>query len=424
MAITLSHPTNKITGSIHLTASKSMSNRALMIRALCKENFEIKNLATAKDTVTLNHLLADAHGAYDVGHAGTVMRFMTAFLALQDGEHIISGSERMHQRPIKILVEALRELGVQIHYLKKEGYPPLQIQGGSIKGGVIELDGSISSQYISALLLIAPVLKNGLTIQFKGEVISKPYIDMTVQMMQYFGVEVSWNANTMVVKEGAYQPKELVVEADWSSASYWYGMVALAEEAEMELFGLNENSLQGDAVVKDIYKNLGVQTYFMENGIRIKKNPATSTQHSTLNVDFLTCPDIAQTVAVTCAALNVKAKFTGLKTLRIKETDRIFALQKELSKLGFDVEEVKDDLIINPSSSCHPEFNRRIDKRNKIASHSFARTSIDTYDDHRMAMAFAPLAFKAPITIHDEAVVVKSYPEFWGDLEKVGFKIN
>ncbi|MCB0409819.1 MAG: 3-phosphoshikimate 1-carboxyvinyltransferase, partial [Flavobacteriales bacterium] len=326
MSITLLHKTKVVKGKINLTASKSISNRVLIIQALCAEKFNINNLATAKDTVTLNKLLSDSFDEYNVGHAGTVMRFMTAFLALKEGEHIITGSERMQQRPIKILVDALRSLGVNIEYLKNEGYPPLKIKGGNIEGGNVKLDGSVSSQYISALLLVAPKLKNGLTIQFEGEVISKPYINMTIEIMRYFGVEAQWNGNEIRVYQGSYQAKEFKVEADWSSASYWYGITALSQEAEIELYGLEKDSLQGDAEVQNIYKKLGVETHFIENGVRLIKNSEFNIQNLTLEIDFSNFPDIAQTVAVTCAALNVKARFTGLQTLRIKETDRIFAL--------------------------------------------------------------------------------------------------
>lgn len=416
MSINLLHKTKVVKGKINLTSSKSISNRVLIIQALCAEKFNINNLATAKDTVTLNKLLSDSFDEYDVGHAGTVMRFMTAFLALKEGEHIITGSERMQQRPIKILVDALCSLGVNIEYLKNEGYPPLKIKGGNIEGGNVKLDGSVSSQYISALLLIAPKLKNGLTIQFEGEVISKPYINMTIEIMRYFSVEAEWNGNEIIVKKGNYHAKDFIVEADWSSASYWYGIAALAQEAEIELYGLEKDSLQGDAVVYEIYKNFGVKTEFFEGGVKLTKNSISGAQLSTLHLDFENCPDIAQTVAVTCAALNVNARFTGLQTLRIKETDRIFALQKELTKLGFEVEVENDDLIIN-RHSCEGR------KRNFSEANlkDWQGKSINTYEDHRMAMAFAPLALFNSITINDEDVVVKSYPSFWKDLRSTDF---
>lgn len=410
MSITINHKSKIVKGSIHLTSSKSISNRVLIIKALCDEDFKIENLASAKDTSTLNNLLFNkTDKVFDVGHAGTVMRFLTAFLAIKEGEHLITGSERMQQRPIKILVDALRNLGIEIDYVKNQGYPPIRIKGGLVNKNEIEIDGGVSSQYISALMLIAPKIKGGLKIKFINEIISKPYINMTLEIMQYFGASINWQENVIVIKEGSYISKDFIVEADWSSASYWYGIAALAQEADIELYGLEKDSLQGDAVVKDIYKNFGVQTEFSEGGVRLTKFSTLNTQHSTLELNFENCPDIAQTVAVTCAALNVEAKFTGLQTLRIKETDRIFALQKELSKLGYNVEVDGDNLILNRHSG---EFQNFI---------NWSNSSVDTYDDHRMAMAFAPLALVAPITINDENVVVKSYPDFWKDLASVGF---
>jgi 3-phosphoshikimate 1-carboxyvinyltransferase len=409
MAITLSHSTKSIKGTIDLTASKSVSNRVLIIKALCADDFKIENLASAKDTVTLNNLLFNNEEQFfDVGHAGTVMRFLTAYLALKKGEFIITGSERMQQRPIKVLIDALRDLGAKISYLKNEGYPPLKITGGFITGNEIEIDGGVSSQYISALMLIAPKIKGGLKIQFKNELISKPYINMTLEIMKDFGVDISWEEESIEIKEGEYRAKDFVVEADWSSASYWYGIAALANEAEVNLYGLSKNSLQGDAVAQDIYEKFGVETSFVENGIRLSKSLCHPIA-SSFDFDFENCPDIAQTVAVTCAALNVQAKFRGLKTLRIKETDRIFALQQELTKLGYNLDVDGDDLIINRYSEKTKNLNK------------WSNVSVDTYEDHRMAMAFAPLALLAPITINDESVVIKSYPDFWKDLEKVSF---
>ena len=423
MAITLSHSTKIIKGSIGLTASKSISNRVLIIKALCDNDFNIENLATAKDTVTLNKLLFNNdEQIFDVGHAGTVMRFLTAHLSLKDGEFEITGSERMQQRPIKVLVDALRELGAKIEYLKNEGYPPLKITGGLITGNKIEIEGGVSSQYISALMLIAPKIKGGLTIQFKNEIISKPYINMTLEIMKDFGADVNWVDETIVVNECNYITKDFIVEADWSSASYWYGIAALANEAEINLYGLSKNSLQGDAVVQDIYKNFGVKTEFIDGGVKLTKTSTPNTQHPTLKLDFENCPDIAQTVAVTCAALNVEAKFTGLKTLRIKETDRIFALQQELTKLDYNVEVDGDDLMINPSLRTQGNEVKQSSSNSESASF-LAMTSIETYDDHRMAMAFASLALLAPITINDENVVVKSYPDFWNDISGVGIEL-
>lgn len=422
MDITLSHNSKILTGNIELTSSKSISNRVLMIKALSGLNFEIKNLAEAKDTQTLLKLLANDSTTFDVGHAGTVMRFLTAFLAIKEGEFVLTGSERMQERPIKILVDALKTLGADIAYLKNEGYPPLQIKGEKLIGGSIEIDGSVSSQYISALMLVAPYLEKGLNITFLGEITSKPYLEMTAQIMRYFGAELSWNSTGMEIKSGKYIAKYFFVEADWSAASYWYSMVALADKADVKLYGLQQNSLQGDAVVQKIYEQFGVNTEFIKNGIRLTKNSSLITHHSPLILDFTECPDIAQTVAVTCAALNVPAKFNGLHTLRIKETDRIAALQAELTKLNYCVEVEGDDLIILPSLRTERSGEKQSARDNTIAS-CLAMTSIKTYDDHRMAMAFAPLGLLYPIIIEDENVVVKSYPNFWEDLKKIGFDV-
>ena len=406
MIVDLSHNKSSIIGEIVLTASKSESNRALIIQALCEADFEIDNLAIAEDTLILNELLQSENIELSAGLAGTVMRFMTAYLSIRDNSYVLTGDQRMKERPIKILVDALKVLGADISYIEKEGYPPLSINGKILNGEHLELDGSVSSQYISALLMISPQLKNGLKIIFKGEIISKPYIDMTIKMMQYFGADVEWDNNSIIVKHGEYKARDFVVEADWSAASYWYGIVALSDNAEITLYGLKEGSLQGDSAVIEIYKNFGVTTEFIDGGIRLNKTSDFQFSTSDLKFDFVNCPDIAQTVAVTAAALNVKTRLKGLKTLRIKETDRIAALQKELNQLGFSVGVVGDDLIVN-----------HID-RIKVAN-----TPVKTYNDHRMAMAFAPLALLAPIKIENPEVVKKSYPQFWENLKLVGFKI-
>jgi len=405
MSIRISHPTQIIEDTIHLTSSKSESNRALIIQALSENTFPIKNLAAAKDTQTLQQLLASEEKTLDVGHAGTVMRFLTAYLSLQQKEHIITGSSRMKERPIKVLVDALTTLGANIDYLENDGFPPLKIQGHEMEGGIIQVDGSVSSQYISALLMIAPQLKNGLVIEFKGEVISQPYINMTIELMRYFGAQVNWSDNRITVKNDQYHGKEFTVEADWSSASYWYGIAALSKKTTVNLLGLKKNSLQGDAALYKIYENFGVTTTWIDGGICLTK---TDQCISLFEYDFEDCPDIAQTVAVTCAALNIEARFTGLKTLRIKETDRVFAIQTELNQLGYNVTVEGDDILVHATST----------------KNSPSTNSIKTYDDHRMAMAFAPLALISSVNIDDEDVVVKSYPNFWRDLQQVGFIID
>jgi 3-phosphoshikimate 1-carboxyvinyltransferase len=407
MSITVSHPSKIIKGVIHLTSSKSESNRALIIQALCKDSFSIDNLSISNDTVVLKSLLNSQESELSVNLAGTAMRFLTAYLSIQNKEVVLTGAQRMKERPIKVLVDVLKQMGAEISYEENEGYPPLKICGKKLSGDKVLIDGGISSQYVSALLMIAPKLDKGLVIEFEGEIISKPYINMTIEMMRYFGAEVQWKGNSIIVGSGNYKAKDFRVEADWSAASYWYSMVALAKEADITLFGLKEESLQGDSVTQEIYKSFGVQTEFVNGGIRLTKTECHPelVEGEVLNIDFVNCPDIAQTVAVTSAALNIKAKLTGLKTLRIKETDRISALQKELTKLGFSIDVEGDDIVINSTEGIIDVFNQ----------------SVETYDDHRMAMAFAPLALQHSITIEDEAVVGKSYPEFWGDLGRIGF---
>ncbi|MBL4594343.1 MAG: 3-phosphoshikimate 1-carboxyvinyltransferase [Flavobacteriales bacterium] len=410
MAISISHSTQIVKGEIQLASSKSLSNRALIIRALCEDDFEIENLSNSDDTVVLQRLLNSKEKELNVNLGGTTMRFLTAFLAIKEGETILTGAERMKERPIKILVDALKQIGADIEYVEKEGFPPLKITGKKLEGGKITINGSVSSQYISALLMVAPRLKNGLQINFEGEFVSKPYINMTIEMMRYFGASVRWEGNDhLIVEQGEYKAKNILIEADWSAASYWYGMVAFAKEADVTLLGLKEESLQGDALVQGIYKNFGVTTEFVEGGIRLTKNSEFRILNSELKIDFVNFPDITQTVAVTCAALNVQAKLTGLKTLRIKETDRIVALQSELNNLGFHVEVVGDDIIVNHISKEGCLLNR---------------VEVKTYNDHRMAMAFAPLALLSEITIENENVVAKSYPNFWKDMESVGVEIN
>lgn len=409
MSVKVIHKNGAVKGEIVLTSSKSISNRVLIIQALCSDRFEIKNLAAAADTQILQQLLKSTESTLDVGLAGTTMRFLTAFLALQGGETILTGAKRMKERPISVLVDALRELGSDVSYEENEGYPPLKINGGKLDNHKITIGAGVSSQYISALLLIAPKLKNGLALCLDGELISKPYIDMTISIMQYFGADVKWDGNSILVKSGNYQAKDFTVEADWSAASYWYGIVALADKADLTLLGLHKDSLQGDAAVVKIYKNFGVETTFVDGGIRLVKNSNIFSSTSPFNYNFSNCPDIAQTVAVTCAALNIKACFTGLVTLRIKETDRIKALQCELTNLGFDISVNGDELLVDS-----------VDK-SIVIDRAYL---VKTYHDHRMAMSFAPLGVLNSINIEDEQVVAKSYPSFWNDLKRVGFVID
>ncbi len=410
MKYTVSHPTKKLAGTITLTASKSESNRALIIQALCAEKFEIKNLAAAQDSVTLADVLrAPDSEIIDVGAAGTTMRFLTAYYATKMGTRTLTGSDRMKKRPIGILVDALRDLGAHIQYLDKEGYPPLKITGRALKGGEVEMDGNVSSQFISALLMISPELQNGLVIKFKGYVTSRPYINMTLKMMEEFRVYGQWQENLISVSKQAYHKKSeedyaYHVEADWSAASYWYALVALSEEANLTINGLKYPSLQGDAILADVFTFFGVKTEYIPGGIKISKNRIKD-EH--FGFDFSDCPDIAQTVAVVVSALNIPALFNGLHTLKIKETDRVQALKTELKKLGTEVEILDDASVkITPSATLQPP------------------STIHTYDDHRMAMAFAALSMKGEVTIDDGEVVKKSYPAFWDDLKSIGFVVK
>lgn len=427
MKYRVSHPTKVLKGEITLTASKSESNRALIIQAICEDDFEIQNLAAAEDTRVLKAILervkantSTEEQTYDVGAAGTTMRFLTAYLSTVSGTHILTGTDRMKNRPIGILVDALRDLGAEINYVEKEGYPPLKIEGKGIEGGEIEIDGNVSSQYISALLLVSSKFKKGLTLKFKGEVTSVPYINMTLRMMKGFFLDGKWSGDNIVVdaiensnnigRRGLMANTGLngfEVSGDWSSASYWLAMVALSKESNLTIRGIDshEVSLQGDSSVVNIFSELGLEAVRVDRGYRLSK----SNKHSEfLDYDFSDCPDLAQTIATTVSALNIPAKFTGLHTLRIKETDRSLALQTELKKLGTDVKMFDDDtIVITPGRLV------------------LAPAPIKAYEDHRMAMAFAPLALVCDyVDIEDPNVVIKSYPDFWKDLESVGFKIE
>jgi 3-phosphoshikimate 1-carboxyvinyltransferase len=396
-----------VQGRIELAGSKSISNRALIIQALCEEDFPIYRIANAKDTDTLQQLLASENEVLDAGPAGTTFRFMTAFLALQQGTQTLTGSERMKQRPIGVLVEALQNLGASIEYLEKEGYPPLKIgtPNVTLKGGGTNLSipASVSSQYISALLLIAPTLKNGLELTLMGKIVSRPYIQMTLNLMAYFGVKHEWNGQTIIVKPQQYQARPFTVEADWSAASYYYAVAAFADDdLHLQLDGLFADSVQGDAVVAKLSEHFGVQSTFNDAGVLLTK--VKNYMIGDFEYNFLECPDIAQTLAVMCGGLGVNGHFSGLETLKIKETDRVNALYQELKKINVLFEEQGD-------GSCTVS-----------GTATFRNTpQFSTYEDHRMAMAFAPLAMFHEVNIEAPEVVEKSYPDFWEDFEKLGF---
>ncbi len=401
----------KLRTSVLLPASKSISNRALVIRALGGGAEPIENVSACDDSRVVVEALRDMPHTIDIGAAGTAMRFLTSLLACTPGEHIITGTERMRARPIGILVETLRSLGAEVAYIQNEGFPPLKIQGKTLVGGTIELAGNVSSQYVSSLLMIGPILARGLKLRLVGQVISRPYIDMTLAIMREFGAEAQWTSESEIcVSPVPYTPIPYYIEGDWSAASYWYEMVALSEDpdAEVLLPGLFRQSLQGDAQVASIFEPLGVATHFEEKAVRLSK---TATRAKRLDLDLRNQPDLAQTVVVTCCLLGLPFRIEGLQTLRIKETDRIAALQTELAKLGYVLQAEGDEAVHWEGSAALP-----------AKSHTVA---IDTYEDHRMAMAFAPAAMRlGGIVINNPHVVSKSYPTFWEDLERAGFSLN
>lgn len=414
MAIRIHKKNKTIQGSIQLAGSKSISNRALIIRALCDEDFEISGLASSHDTQTMLKLLAQTDSdTYDAGPAGTTFRFLTAYLSLQKGTQILTGSERMKQRPIGVLVDALRDLGADIEYLEKEGYPPLKIHESQAFGNIdrISLPANISSQYISALLMIAPTLPNGLTIQLEGEIVSIPYIQMTLNMMASFGINYDWTDNSIAIPAQPYEAHTFKVEADWSAASYYYSIAAIADEVDLQLHGLFEESTQGDSAIADIMTALGVETSYHDDCIHLTKSEAVQ---ASFEYDFIKCPDLAQTIVACCAAIGTQGVFTGLQTLRIKETDRIAALKAELGK---------GNAFFNQLPA---RFSPKSGKEYHMIDGQFnpETATIETYEDHRMAMAFAPLSMICPLTIEEEDVVNKSYPAFWEDLGTLGFEVE
>lgn len=396
------HFSPHLRGCVKLPASKSISNRVLVMAALAKEPPRLDNLSDSDDTRAALHALHERPETVDVGAAGTAMRFSTAFFAATEGEHLLTGSKRMLQRPIHPLVDALRSLGADIAYEGTEGFPPLRIRGQRLAGGKAELAADVSSQYISALLMVAPAMAQGLQLTLRGEVVSRPYIEMTLSLMRSFGAKADWcGENTLTVAPQPYERRTpFTVEADWSAASYWYELLALTPDADARLTlpHLAADSLQGDARVYRFFEPLGVRTDFTEAGVVLTKAAANPTP---VALDLTQQPDLAQTLVVTCALLDRPFHFTGLQSLRIKETDRITALQTELAKLGYVVEDRRDSELLWEGRRCTPN----------------AAPVVDTYDDHRMAMAFAPAAYRFDgLRIRDEHVVSKSYPAFWREL--------
>jgi 3-phosphoshikimate 1-carboxyvinyltransferase len=392
----------KVEAEITLPASKSISNRALIINALSYSPYEIENLSDCDDTNVMIKALDSNNTTFDIGAAGTAMRFLTAFLSKTVGEWVITGSKRMKERPIKLLVDALNSLGARIKYLENEGFPPLRIYGSALTGGEIRLNGGVSSQYISALMMIAPYMQKGLKIILEGNVISVPYILMTLNMMRDFGVKASFENNIIEIKPQSYQPVKYRVESDWSAASYWYEILAIAGEGRIFLKGLYQHSYQGDSKVAELFEQLGIHTEYQRDGVLLSTN---NRDCSCFEYDFVNQPDLAQTFAVTCCLKNIPFHFRGVQSLKIKETNRVAALITELNKFGYVLHEPADGELVWEGQT--------------IPVHASETPSIKTYDDHRMAMAFAPAAFIRPIVIENPGVVSKSYPGFWMDLEKI-----
>jgi len=382
----ISHPTKVVECEINLPSSKSISNRLLIIQALCMENFKIENLSISDDTINLQKAISSKENTINIGDAGTSFRFLTSYLSIQKGqEFILTGSDRMKERPIKELVSVLRKMGAKIEYLKNEGFPPLKIIGTDLEGGKIEIDGGISSQFITSILLIAPTFQNGINLEIVGELVSKPYVEMTLKLMKEFGIESDWTNNIITINHQKYIPKDYTVEADWSAASFWFEIASLSKRCNIRLNGLQQNSIQGDKRSIEIFNNLGVDSIFENEKLILTKNQTIS-PFQTYNL--IETPDLYQPLRCTLFSKNIKADFSGIQTLKDKETDRIISVETELNKL------------------------------NSIKI-------IDTHNDHRMAMSFAPLCLEfGKLQINDVEVVSKSYPDFWEDLKKAGFTIS
>lgn len=408
-------PNKNINGKVKLTGSKSIANRVLLIQALTQGSFEIENISESDDTNTLIQLLKSDAYELDAHHAGTTFRFMTAYLAVRGENRVLTGSARMKQRPVGPLVSALNALGCDVQYLENEGYPPLKF--GPLKSELsneVSVPGNISSQYLSALLMVAPVLPHGLKLTILDDLVSKPYLEMTLSVMGYFGVTHTWEGNVITVPHQNYKAKPFFVEADWSAASYYYSIASIADSAEIVLEGLSEDSLQGDSAIAKISESFGIDTFYENRTVKIVKKKGAQVKEL-LEYNFIKQPDIAQTVFAMCAAQGMQGLFTGLQTLFIKETDRIKAFQTELAKLNVYLSKVPSRFINSEEQDYYMTDGK--------ASYETIPV-FDTYQDHRMAMALAPLALQHTIAVNEPNVVSKSYPEFWNDLKKLGFEIE
>ena len=405
MILRLEQKEPNLSGDIKITGSKSESNRLLLLQALFG-NFKIKNLSNSNDSEVMQKALASKEKTVDIHHAGTAMRFLTAYFAAFEGrETILTGSSRMQERPIKLLVDALRDLGADITYLKNEGFAPLLIKGKKLEKNKVSLAANVSSQYISALMMVGASMPNGLEIELLGQITSVPYIEMTRSLLTQLGIESSFEGQLIKIAPARkITVSEMTVESDWSSASYFYSLAALCDTAKLKISSYKENSLQGDSVLAALYTKLGVKTTFLENAVLLEKEDKPKPQR--VEFDLANSPDIAQTIAVTCYGIGVACDLTGLHTLKIKETDRLEALKAELSKLGAHISVTDKSLHLEGSTNFQSDI------------------AIKTYQDHRMAMAFAPFALRAPILFEDAEVVNKSYPDFWNDFKTLGFKIK
>ncbi len=400
---------------INLSGSKSISNRLLIIRALSKKQFALENVSSSHDTVTLDNLLKHAGNIYDTGHAGTTFRFLCSFLALKKGTQTLTGSSRMLERPIGPLVDALKSLGFDIQYLGKEGYPPLQI--GEAKGEIgqeVSMNGSVSSQFLSSLLLIAPYLPNGLKLKIDGDLVSKPYLLMTLNLMKRYGAHFSWDTNVITVEQGLYNAMDFYVEGDWSSASYIYLCLSLQNSGEIRINGLQENSLQGDSKIAEYAENFGIVTEYQNKAVLLKK--AGSAIPPLVEFNLIEQPDLCQTLVAMCAAQGVQGIFSGIQTLKIKETDRIAALSKEMTKLNVSFVALPKQFSAKSADSYYM-LNGKISPLDESLT-------ILTYEDHRMAMAFAPLSKITPLGIENPLVVNKSYTNYWEDLAILGYLVE
>ena len=406
MLLSLTKHNPDLIGAIKLNGSKSINNRALVIRALCEADCQLDNLSNAEDSQQLLELLQSEEKVLDARAGGTTFRFLTAFLSIQSDTRILTGSARMKQRPVGPLVKALRQLGANISFLEKDGYPPIQIGAPSIgHSNHLSIPANISSQFISALLMIAPTLPLGLILELEGDIVSPSYIHMTLRLMKHFGIESDWQDRTIRIEAQKYKARDFFVEADWSAASYYYGLAAFAKNVDLTLEGLLPNSIQGDSVLAEIMTTFGIETQYLNNSIRLTKKENFELPEQ-FNYNFIDCPDIAQTLAVVCAGLGVPAHFTGLQTLRIKETDRIAALATELAKVSVDFPSVSHDAF--------PLEGKAV----------VTKPTFDTYEDHRMAMSLGMLAMMGLVEIREPEVVGKSYPMFWEDLGKLGFVVS